>query len=96
LVILLKWDFFLLIYSFCSFLLHPSFSVILVDCCGVVARSRFFYHTSVNTDIHPFVGFEVFTTVTVKNAVYWDLASCESYKNDVSEKRDASSVLAKF
>jgi hypothetical protein len=37
----LKWDFFFLIYSFDSFLVYPGFSVILVDCCGVVARVYF-------------------------------------------------------
>jgi hypothetical protein len=36
---LLKWDF-LLIYSFCSVLVYPGVSVILVDCCGDAARSR--------------------------------------------------------
>jgi hypothetical protein len=28
-----------------------------------------------------FVGFEVFTAVTVKNAVSWDVAPCGSFKN---------------
>jgi hypothetical protein len=33
------------------------------------------------------VGVEVFTEVTMKNAVFWDVAPCEFIINDVSEER---------
>jgi hypothetical protein len=33
---------------------------------------------------------EVFTVVTMKNAVFWDVMPCGSYKNYVSEERIAS------
>jgi hypothetical protein len=32
-----------------------------------------------------FVRFEFFTAVTMKNAVFWDVTSCDSCKNTVSE-----------
>jgi hypothetical protein len=37
-----------------------------------------------------FVGFEVFTTVTMNNAVFWDVELCGFIKTDVSEERAAS------
>jgi hypothetical protein len=36
------------------------------------------------------VRFEVFTAVTMKKAVFWDVAPCRSGVNDVSEERIAS------
>jgi hypothetical protein len=37
-----------------------------------------------------FVRFEVLTSVTMKNAVFWDVAPCRSCEmNDVSEERIA-------
>jgi hypothetical protein len=36
------------------------------------------------------MGFEVFTVVTVKNAVFWDVASCGFVITDVSDGRVAS------
>jgi hypothetical protein len=37
-----------------------------------------------------FVRFEVFTAVTMKNAVFWDVTPCGSCKTDVSEELSAS------
>jgi hypothetical protein len=46
-------------------------------------------HKLIRTFFH-LVGFEVFTAVTVKNAVFWDVAPCEYITTDVSEERVAS------
>jgi hypothetical protein len=35
------------------------------------------------------VRFEVFTAVTMKNGVFWDVTPCGSYKTDVSEEPSA-------
>jgi demethoxyubiquinone hydroxylase (CLK1/Coq7/Cat5 family) len=37
-------------------------------------------------------GLEVFTAVTKKNAVFWDVTPCGSCKNRVSEERSASII----
>jgi hypothetical protein len=39
------------------------------------------------------VRFEVFTAVTVKNAVFWDVTPCDSCNNDVAEERVSSIFL---
>jgi hypothetical protein len=36
------------------------------------------------------IRFDVFRAVTMKNAVFWDVTTCGSYKNDVSKERNAS------
>jgi hypothetical protein len=36
------------------------------------------------------VGFEVFTAETMKNDAFWDVMTCESCKNNVSEELVAS------
>jgi hypothetical protein len=38
------------------------------------------------------VRFEVFTAVTLKNVISWNMTSCDSCKNNVSEKRIASII----
>jgi hypothetical protein len=37
--------------------------------------------------------FEVFTAVTMKNTVFWDVAPCRSSVNDVSEERISSMLF---
>jgi hypothetical protein len=39
-----------------------------------------------------FVTFEVFTVVTMKNGVFWDVTPCGSCKNYVSEEPSASFI----
>jgi hypothetical protein len=39
-----------------------------------------------------YVRFEVFTAVTIKNGVFWDVAVCGFCKNDVSNELNASSL----
>jgi hypothetical protein len=39
--------------------------------------------------------FEVFTAVTMQNAVFWDVPLCGSYKNRYSEERIASIIKEK-
>jgi hypothetical protein len=39
-----------------------------------------------------FVRFEVFTAVTMKNGVFWDVTPCGSYKNRLSEELGASFI----
>jgi hypothetical protein len=39
---------------------------------------------------YTFVRFEVFTAVTIKNAVFWDVAPIDLVTTDVSEERIAS------
>jgi hypothetical protein len=41
------------------------------------------------------VGFEVFMAVTMKNAVFWDVMTCGSCKNNVSDELVASSFRIK-
>jgi hypothetical protein len=36
------------------------------------------------------VRFEVFTAVTMKNAVFWDVTQCGSFKTDVSDAPPSS------
>jgi hypothetical protein len=38
------------------------------------------------------VRFEVFTVVSMKNGVFWDVTPCGSCKNDVSEEPSASFI----
>jgi hypothetical protein len=40
------------------------------------------------------VRFEVFTAVTMKNAVFWDVTQCGFVRTDVSEERIASIIRA--
>jgi hypothetical protein len=39
-----------------------------------------------------FVRFEVFTIVTMKNAVFWDVRTCGSLSTDISEEHSASII----
>jgi hypothetical protein len=39
------------------------------------------------------VGFEVFTVVTMKSAVFWDVTQCGCLKNDVSEEHVTANVV---
>jgi hypothetical protein len=41
-----------------------------------------------------FVRSEVFTAVTMKNAVFWDVESCNFCRRDVSEERITSIIRA--
>jgi hypothetical protein len=43
-----------------------------------------------------YIRFEVFTAVTMKNGVLWDVTSCDLVRTDVSEEIDISSQLASF
>jgi hypothetical protein len=36
-----------------------------------------------------YVRFEVFTAVTMKNGVFWDVTPCDHVRTDVSEKHNA-------
>jgi hypothetical protein len=38
------------------------------------------------------VRFEVFTVVTMKNDIYWDVTPCGSVRTDISEERSASFI----
>jgi hypothetical protein len=38
------------------------------------------------------VKFEVFTAVTMKNGVFWDVTPCDSLRTDVSEELSASFI----
>jgi hypothetical protein len=39
-----------------------------------------------------YVRFEVFTAVTMKNGVFWDVTSCGSVRTDVSEELSVSII----
>jgi hypothetical protein len=42
--------------------------------------------------VHHYVRFEVFTAVTMKNGVFWDVTLCGSLRTDVSEELSASFI----
>jgi hypothetical protein len=57
---------------------------------------QFYYMSPVVEFIKLFVRFEVFTVVTMKNGVIWDVAPCVALvRTDVSEELSASIIKAK-
>jgi hypothetical protein len=48
-----------------------------------------------NRDNLKYVRFEVFTVVTIKNAIFWDVMPCDSIRTDVSEKHISSNIRVK-
>jgi hypothetical protein len=62
---------------------HRSRVQHLLDICRVhfVARDMRNIHRTTSCLNNNYEGFEVFTAVTMKNAVFWDMASCRSCVN---------------
>jgi hypothetical protein len=76
-----------LIYAICSptvinqrFILIPANSTELSPFWGTAGRSATEEYPNIlcNAKVHYHVRYEVFTAVTMKNAVFWDVAPCRS------------------